>query len=47
MAQYVTKTHLADFTEKLLTNDKKIRDELKDEISKYDDTEIKKLYPII
>ena len=34
MAQYVTKTHLGDFTEKLLTNDKKIRDELKEEISK-------------
>ena len=34
MAQYTTKQHLADFTEKLLANDKKIRDELKDEISK-------------
>ena len=34
MAQYTTKQHLADFTEKLLVNDKKIRDELKDEISK-------------
>ena len=28
MAQYTTKEHLAYFTEKLLTNDKKIRDEL-------------------
>ena len=34
MAQYTTKQHLANFTEKLLTNDKKIRDELKNEISK-------------
>ena len=34
MAQYTTKEHLANFTEKLLANDKKIRDELKDEISK-------------
>lgn len=30
---YVTKDHLSDFTEKLLTNDKAIRDELKEEIS--------------
>ena len=34
MAQYVTKNQLGNFTEKLLANDKKIRDELKDEISK-------------
>ena len=34
MAQYTTKQHLADFTEKLLSNDKKIRDELKDELNK-------------
>ena len=33
MATYVTKTHLENFTEKLLVNDKKIRDELKQEIS--------------
>ena len=26
---YVTKSHLADFTEKLLANSKKIRDDLK------------------
>ena len=31
---YVTNTHLEKFTEKLLTNDKNIRDELKREISK-------------
>ena len=30
---YVTNTHLEKFTEKLLTNDKNIRDELKREIS--------------
>ena len=33
MAQYVTKNQLGDFTEKLLSNDKKIRDELKNEIA--------------
>ena len=31
---YLTNTHLEKFTEKLLTNDKNIRDELKREISK-------------
>ena len=32
--QVVTKNHLADFTEKLLTNDKKVLDDVKDELSK-------------
>ena len=38
---YVTRKHLSDFTEKLLINDKKIRDELKDEISKLPSKSIK------
>ena len=33
--QVVTKQNLANFTEKLLTNDKSIKDELKDDINKF------------
>ena len=51
--QVVTKNHLADFTEKLLSNDKKIRDDvlqITEEVKKsskmlYDITNIMSLYP--
>ena len=38
---YVTRKHLSDFTQKLLENDKKIRYELKEEISKLPSNNVK------